>query len=211
MRAEDVVDPSCDMHLLHLAAGLALSTVERRANGQVVNQWKPFLDLFKSLKTLVKMLFSKANRAKFDSYQKALLPFPVIRVQLPNHTRIAGVLILIQGSLRSMHALFQYSASYTPLRAKLLSSQQWAQLAQFEAIMYRGFRLCFESQGHRIEIAGEMILAIIIARSEYKFGKKYEVIDTEATEGWPATTPCHKLPRITMTIDPALSESKNIP
>eukprot|EP00957_Ditylum_brightwellii_P138124 10528922-Ditylum_brightwellii.AAC.1 len=96
MRAADVINPQCDMHLCHLSTGLALSTVERKANGTTVNEWKPFLDLLKALKTLVKMLLSKKNKTKFKDYMRALLPHPVIKVQLPNHTRIGGVLTLIQ-------------------------------------------------------------------------------------------------------------------
>eukprot|EP00957_Ditylum_brightwellii_P143288 10916837-Ditylum_brightwellii.AAC.1 len=75
------------------------------------------------------MLFIKKNKTKFKDYRRALLPHPVIKVQLPNHTCIGGVLTLIQGALQSMHSLFQFSITYTPLRAKLLSSPQWAQLA----------------------------------------------------------------------------------
>eukprot|EP00957_Ditylum_brightwellii_P203097 15333209-Ditylum_brightwellii.AAC.1 len=99
------------------------------------------------------MLFSKKNKTKFEDYRRALLPHPIIKVQLPNHIHIGGVLTLIQGALRSMQPLFQFFTTYTPLGAKLLSSLQWAQLAQFEAIIYRGFCLCFDSQGHCIEIA----------------------------------------------------------
>ena len=47
----------CDLHLSSLGIGLALSLVQRRKKGNVVNAWLPFLDLFDMLKMAVKYVF----------------------------------------------------------------------------------------------------------------------------------------------------------
>ena len=99
-----------------------------------------------------------------------------------------------------MHSLRYYAMKNEKFSNKSLSSRkQWRQLAQFEAIMYPAMRLCFDSQGDRPEIAGEMVLAVIQMKVEYLYTEEYVVVDVDAKEEWTADTPFVWLPRIWMT------------
>ncbi len=90
---------------------------------------------------------------------------------------------MIQDALRSMHSLRYYAMKNEKFRKKFLSSRkQWRQIAQFEAIMYPAMRLCFDSQGNRPEIAGEMVLSVIQLKVEYLYTKEYDVVDVDDKE-----------------------------
>ena len=96
----------CDMHLANLAAGLALSLVERKENKKVINYWNHFQDLYKSLKVAFKYLFDKKNK-RFGHSKMILAKIsqPVIMASLPPSTRVAGALPVHQQSLRLVHAI----------------------------------------------------------------------------------------------------------
>ena len=192
----------CDMHLAALAAGLALSLVKRVENKKVINYWAPFQDLFKRLKTAAKYIFDKKNK-RFPQYKASLgeINQPVIMVPLPNHTRIGGALILIQACLRSMSPMLYYATVSSTFDSKCLRRHEWKQLAQFEAVMRRGMLHCFDCQGDRPEIAGEMVLALLELQADYEFDPVYEVVDIDSIKKWTADKPFEKLPRIKMTTD----------
>ena len=85
----------CGMHLANLAAGLALSLVEREQNKKIINYWKPFQDLYKFLKVAFKYLFDKKNK-RFGHFKMVLAKVsqPVIMASLPPSTRVAGSLLV---------------------------------------------------------------------------------------------------------------------
>ena len=68
---------------------------------KVVNYWAPFQDLYKCLKDSTKYVFDKKNK-RFPDYQATLREMnkPVIMVLIPNTTRVAGALIIMQDSIR---------------------------------------------------------------------------------------------------------------
>ena len=70
--------------------------------------------------------------------------------------------------------------------------------------------LCFDSQGDRPEIAGEMILAVIELMIDYEDQAEYDVVDVDADE-WHSTTPFEDLPRIKMTTSSARAQAKGLP
>ena len=70
--------------------------------------------------------------------------------------------------------------------------------------------LCFDSQGDRPEIAGEMILAVIELMIDYEDQAEYDVVDVDA-DAWHSTTPFEDLPRIKMTTSSAWAQAKGLP
>eukprot|EP00957_Ditylum_brightwellii_P110016 8391959-Ditylum_brightwellii.AAC.1 len=89
------------MHLCNLYAGLALSLVECKIDGKVVNKWHPFLDLHQKAKKVAKFVCDKKNKC-YPQYENALSDKGgVIMINLPNKTCIAGVLLMIKDCLRS--------------------------------------------------------------------------------------------------------------
>ena len=107
---DDIPIGRCIMHFGGLAWGLAMSFVERRSQGVVINYWAPFRDLYKELLVMLNYIFDKKNK-RFDKYRKALKEAgkKVIVVNLPNKTRVVGAMNVMQESLRSMFAMKQYA------------------------------------------------------------------------------------------------------
>ena len=110
IRDKETKDGQCNMHLGALTAGLALSLVKRTQGKRVINRWEPFLGLYTNLKSIIKYIFGKENK-RFKKYQGAMkrIGQEVVRVLILNKTRVGGVLIIIQGSLRSMYTLRYYT------------------------------------------------------------------------------------------------------
>ena len=125
---DDYEGGCCDMHTAALAAGLALSLVERKVKKRVVNYWEPFQDLYKQLKTAIKYVFDKENK-RFKDYNDVLRQADklVIVVYLPNSTRVrvAGALILLQDSICSLHSLRYYALKCEKFEALCLNRIQW--------------------------------------------------------------------------------------
>ena len=74
IRDEETKDGQFDMHLGALAAGLALSLVERRRDKKVINRWEPFMGLYIKLKKVVKYMFDKKNK-RFVQYERASISY----------------------------------------------------------------------------------------------------------------------------------------
>lgn len=196
---DEAPNGACDMHLTDLFAGLALSLVERRVDGKVVNKWAPFLDLHQKAKKMAKYVCDKKNK-RYHQYEKALAnKGGVIMINLPNKTRIAGVLLMIEDCLRSVHSLRRYSLQCTNFYDYCLSPAEWQQLAEFYAVMSLAYSLSFHSQGDRPEVASEMFYRLSTTKLHYETTTTFEVVDLE--KDWPATTPFKDLPRKKMTID----------
>ena len=138
----------CDMHLASLAFGYALSLVVRTQNGNVINRWAPFMDLFSGLKKCVKHLFDQKNKARRKEYEDSLAKAgkATRNIPLPNTTRVGGAQIMMKASLCSMHSLRFHAADNTAFEAKMLTLEQWAQIAQFVAVMSAYFAVCLTSQ-----------------------------------------------------------------
>ena len=108
--AKQEPDGSCDMHLGNLLTGLALSIVERKKGGKVINYWPPFQLLLKKSKNMAKYVCDKKNK-RFEYIVRFLERMGrVIKViNIPCLTRVCGVWLLIQDCLSNMHALRLYA------------------------------------------------------------------------------------------------------
>ena len=136
------------MHLVALELGLALSLVERREGGRVINYWAGFRDLHKKVKDLATHIFGSKNKSVFEDYKTCCESknVSVIRVNMTNKTRVAGIYHMFQDLLRSLFALKFYASINAPTRAKMLTDDEWNQVAQFTGLMDDPTSLCFISQ-----------------------------------------------------------------
>ena len=125
-RADDVEDGFCDMHLGALFGALPLSLIERKVDKKVVNKWPPFLDRYKRLKDMCTYLFGKKEK-RYPDYVKILTKanMPVLMVNLPCHTRVAGVLLLFQSAICSMFGIRQYATQKPVFESKGVSLEEW--------------------------------------------------------------------------------------
>jgi hypothetical protein len=196
---EDMPVPRCDMHIANLALGLALGLVERRVNKRVVNRWDPFLSLYKSVKDATKFIFDKKNK-RFADYERVLSEIQMrsVSIGLPSDTRVAGAMVLFQEFLRAVNGMRYYATQCPNFKTKMLSQTQLRQVAQFEAVMRPLTNACFDFQSDRVEVAGEMVLSVVLMKCDYEDDKVYRVVDTQDTE-YEADTPFQQLPFKKMT------------
>ena len=160
---------------------------------------------------MCKYLFGKKEK-RFPDYKKVLRKanMAAIMVALPNHTRVAGVLLLFQSAIRSMFGIRYYATQDTKFEDKGISLKEWKQVAEFEAVMRRAFLFCFDTQGDRPEIASESLLALMLLRIMYEYGKEWDVVDVEAGP-WDPDVKFEDLPRKTMTNNSSWAQEKNLP
>ena len=209
---DDVPDGRCDMHFAALALGLPLSLVQRRVNKQVVNYWAPFQEPYLALKKAMKYVFDKKCK-RLSDYREVLsnISTDVFIVGLPNHTRVGGAIILLQESIRSLHALRYYATQRQTFSNIMPHMSHWRQLAEFEAIMRPAKGLCFDFQRDRVETGGEMILGLIDLQVDYDDVKIYDVVDVDSKTEWKPEKLFDELPRKKMTTDSIISSEQNIP
>lgn len=184
------------MHKASSAFGLSLSLVERRQGGRVINRWDPFMDLYSELKTCIKFLYDGKNKARRQEYEKTLSEHnrETRVVSVPNTTRVGGAQIMMQGALRSLHALRLYGGINAKFEEKLPTASQWNQVAEFSGIMDPAFELCLTSQTDRPEESSEMILRLAMLKAHYGYMQAFDVVDT--SQKWGAETPVQDLPTV---------------
>ena len=201
------------MHLGSLQLGLALSLVERRTGGVVVNRWDPFQDLYKAVKEMMKHLFGKKSKGHYENYSKTLerVGQKVYIADLPNDTRVAGALNLIRDALRHAFAMQCYAETNDAFANKVLSKREWKQLAEFEAIMSPSGAFCFTSQSDRLEAFGETVIELLRMKDVYDNETVYEVVDMTSRSEWSADTPLDSLPRIKLATTQAVADEEDIP
>jgi IS1 family transposase len=200
------------MHLANLNVGLALTIVERRSAGVVVNKWKEYHELQNRMKEMVKYVFGKKNKARFEDYRSALkvVKQEVSCIDLPNETRVAGVVNLMKDCLRSMNAMVYYSEKNPGFNEKVLDRQEWKTIAQIEGVLAESAKFCFTTQSNRPETAGETILQLLHLKQMYDTQKVYNIVNVSSSEEWPATKPFGDLPRVQMATDEETSQEKSI-
>ena len=113
---------------------------------------------------------------------------------MTNKTRVAGIYHMYQDLLRSLFALKFYTSVNAPTRAKMLTDDEWNQVAQFTGLMDDPASLCFISQKDCVGTESEMILELAYVLFRLKYKKL--IIDTYQYEPWSAKTVYDKLPRV---------------
>ena len=148
---EEIPDGSCDMNFANLYTGLDLSLMTHSAGGNVINRLAAFQDLWKVAKKMLKCLCGKKNKC-YEQYEKMMGDSGGTRdLRLPNETRVAGVLLLIQDFLCSFHTICEHGNKFSTFNILVLPRVAWQQLSGFEAIMRKAYSLCFESQSNHPE------------------------------------------------------------
>ena len=93
--------PNCIVDFLSLAT--------RFAGGNAINRRAPFQDLWKASKKKSKWLCDRKNK-HYEHHEKMMLYSGGTRVRrLPNETRVAGVLLLLQDLICSFHTTCEHS------------------------------------------------------------------------------------------------------
>ena len=148
-----------------------------------------------------------------DYYKRVLesIKMVVLVVELPNKTRVAGSIILLQRFLRSLHGLRYYATQRITFAPKMLSPLQCRQVAEFEAVMRPAQKICFDFQSNRVEVAAETVLTIIKLKVDYQDDKVYDVIDVSSSDEWEPTRRYEDLPTKKIAVDNETAAANNIP
>lgn len=142
------------------------------------------------------------KNTRYSLYQQALaLHGGTRKIRIPSKTRVAGSMLLMQDFICSYKALQYYGIKCAAFNGLLPSPQECQQMAEFVAIMDQAFRLAFQSQGDRPEVACEMTLLLSFVKAYYEETTVFKVVDL--TQEWSATTAYKDLPKRKMTTDAA--------
>ena len=76
--------------------------------------------------------------------------------------------------------------------------REWRQLAQFEAVRRPATCLCFSSRGDCVEVAGEIVLTVILLKVYYNNDNTYDIVDMNCKNEWHADIPFNALRKIMM-------------
>ena len=136
-----------------LAFGIAMSLIEWKLNWRVINCWEPLMSLCSVLKTCVKCLCYKKNKARWEDYEKTMNEKnrEAMVVTIPNATRAGGAQFIIKKSLRSLHSFRFYVGANEHIEEKMILASQWNQITDFSGETRPAFDLFLTSQTNRIE------------------------------------------------------------
>ena len=176
-----------------------------------MNAWAPFLDLLKFLKTAMKYVFDKKNKRVAD-YRAVLelIKMAVICCELPNSTRIVGIVLFFQRFLRSLHGLRYYATQRPVFERLMLSRLQCRQIAEFEVVMRPTQKICFDFQQDRVEVGAETPLTLITLKLDYQDDEIYDIVDMDGVREWEPTCPYDTLPTVKVATNNEVAEANNI-
>ncbi len=71
-------------------------------------------------------------------------------------------------------------------------------------------KLCFVSQNDRVEVAGEMVLTLIVLKVDYEYEKEYNVVDVHSSDQSKPTRNFKDLPTKKINIDCGIAAEKTV-
>jgi hypothetical protein len=159
-------DGTCIMHVSNLVADHATGKRTRRKGGAVVDEFPECEMLRKKVASLIKYITSKKAKARWKSYRSRnkVVGQKVIRLSLDNDTRISGTIRMYQQVLRSRYTIrtFFNQESDSVAAEHNLSTDEWAEIAGFEAVLRPICNLSFLSQTDSRSITGISWLQIVM-------------------------------------------------
>ena len=152
-RQPKIKGTTCHMHAQELVVTHALGLRTRRKRGiGVVDEFASGKLLRDAVKKLVSKIMDKKAKSRFVKYRdfcKRTLTMDVIKLLIPNETRVSGVFTMYESLLRSMKCITQYCLLSTEanLYADLiLTEAQWTSVAETYALLLTTNRLAMTSQ-----------------------------------------------------------------
>jgi hypothetical protein len=144
-RQPKIKGTTCHMHAQELVVTHALGLRTRRKRGFGV------IDEFESGKLVSKIMDKKAKSrfVKYKEFCKNKLSMDVIKLLIPNETRVSGVFTMYESLLRSMKCINQYCLLSTEANLYsdvILTEKQWTSVAETYALLLITNRLAMTSQ-----------------------------------------------------------------
>ena len=144
---------TCHMHAQELVVTHALGLRTRRKRGfGVVDEFESGKLLRDAVKKLVSKIMDKKAKSRFVKYKefcKNKLSMDVIKLLIPNETRVSGVFTMYESLLRSMKCINQYCLLSTEANLYadvMLTEAQWTSVAETYALLLITNRLAMTSQ-----------------------------------------------------------------
>jgi hypothetical protein len=141
------------MHAQELVVTHALGLRTRKKRGVgVIDSFESGRLLRDYVKKLVSRLMDKKSKSRFVKYKeycKRTLSMDVIKLLIPNETRVSGVFAMYESLLRSMICINNYclrSQEANQYSDLILSEQQWTSVVETYALLLHTNRLAMTSQ-----------------------------------------------------------------
>lgn len=141
------------MHAQELVVTHALGLrTRRKRNIGIVDQFESGRLLRDVVKKLVSKIMDKKAKSRFMKYKdycKRVLSYDVIKLLIPNETRVSGVFTMYETLLRSMKCINQYCLRSTEANLyadAILTEAQWSAVAETYSLLKITNRLAMTSQ-----------------------------------------------------------------
>jgi hypothetical protein len=156
-RAPLIKGQSCNMHAQELVVTHALGLRKRSKNNVIIDKFEESLALKEKVKALVSKIMNKKQKhifKKYTDYCKQLFNYNVIKLEIPNDTRVSGVFRMYDTLLRSKHAIVNYCTYGNDKRLfndLMLSDDEWQMVAETHAVLKITNLLAMSSQTQSVD------------------------------------------------------------
>jgi hypothetical protein len=189
------------MHASELVVKHALGLSLRKGRrGQPDDTFEIGVQLRDRVKTWLSTIMSKKAKSRFTKYKeycKTRLGVDVIRFQLPNETRVAGVSLMYGCALRSRKTLMQYcsnSAEAIQYDEIKLTELEWVQLAETYAILSVAHNMSLVAQQESAD--SNCCSYFQVANARYAICKQPDIKMIDITRLWDPQTELDKIPTV---------------
>lgn len=202
-RQPKIKGTTCHMHAQELVVTHALGLRTRKKRGVgIVDQFESGRVLRDAVKKLVSKIMDKKAKNRFIKYKdycKRTLFTDVIKLLIPNETRVSGVFTMYETLLRSMKCVSYYCMRSTEANIYeelVLTEAQWTSVAETYALLLLTNRLAMTSQIDSIDANCFSYYNVAKARDSVLkiLQMGINVIDVSST--WPPTTEPSLIPTV---------------
>jgi hypothetical protein len=200
-RAPEEKGPTCFMHACELVVKHALGLSPRKGRGgQPDDTFESGVQLRDRVKTWLNTIMNKKTKSRFTKYKdycKSRLGVDVIRFQLPNETRVAGVSLMYGCALRSRKTLMQYcsnSAEAIQYDDIKLTELEWVRLAETYAILSISHNLSLVPQQESAD--SNCFSYFQVASARYSICKQPFIKMIDMMRLWDPETELEKIPTV---------------
>ena len=171
----------CDVHKAKLVLKHATGLVKRYHNRQLMDSNDTFVELWQVFKQFAAWLTCKKAPHRFKKFRDSCIQmgFTIIKIPMPNDTRIAGLVLTIQALLRCMWAMRHYVTltikSDDKFKARFPTEDKWELLAQYEAVLGPLKQICMSLQSDAPGASSAALLEIYCSYFRSTCMRKEEV------------------------------------
>lgn len=213
-RKPEVKGTTCFMHAQELVVVHALGLRQRMKGGLPHDEFEESKALRDKTRTLLNTIMNKKVKQRYDRYVlycQEVFKMDVIKLLVPNETRVSGVFTMYQSAIRSRKLINQYctrSSDANVFTKLLLDDADWVFIAETYAILQNTNLLAMTTQQDNIDSNCFSYLQVAKARYLLKTNDTYNVVDL--TDHWTPDTDISKIPIVSKLTTSMLPSSQKL-